>query len=145
MMKRVLVPLDGAGATEDIMPIVGMLAGGGAAVRLIHVAPVPDNLVDQHGRTIAYVDQEMARIEGVWSVSLRNTAAQLGGDVDHTVRFGDPASQILAEADAFGADTIVVTTGTRSALKRTLLGSVAEEMLRRARIGVLMYRPPSPS
>lgn len=57
--------------------------------------------------------------------------------------FGDPASQILADAEAFGADTIVVTTGTRSALKRTLLGSVAEETLRRARVGVLMYWPPA--
>lgn len=142
MMKRVLVPLDDAGATEDILPLLGMLAGAGAAVRLIHVAPVPDNLVDQHGRAITYADQEMARIEGLWSVSLRDTAARLDGDVDHTVRFGDPASQILEEAEAFGADTIVVTTGTRSALKRTLLGSVAEAMLGRARIGVLMYRPP---
>jgi nucleotide-binding universal stress UspA family protein len=62
--------------------------------------------------------------------------------VDHVVRFGDPVPEILTEAEAFGADTIVVTTSTRSSVKRALLGSVAEAMLRRARIGVLLYRPP---
>jgi nucleotide-binding universal stress UspA family protein len=142
MMKRVLVPLDDPAATEDIMSIVAMLATAGAAVRMIHFAPVPDNVETPAGRTVAYADQEMARVEAQWAVSLRDTAARVQGDVDHVVRFGDPADEILAEAEAFGADTVVVTTGTRSCLKRTLLGSVAEAMLRRAAIGVLMYRPP---
>jgi len=142
MMKRVLVPLDELAATEDIMPIVAMLATAGAAVRMIHVAPVPGNVVSREGRTVAYADQEMARVEAEWSASLRDTASRVHGEVDYAVRFGDPASEILAEAEAFGADTVAVTTSTRSSLKRTLLGSVAEAMLRRARIGVLMYRPP---
>lgn len=142
MSKRVLVPLDTTEATEDILPIVAMLATTGATVRLIHVAPVPEHVVTPEGRTVAYTDQEMARVQALWSDSLRDTAARLHGAVDHVVRFGDPAAEILTEAEAFGADTIVVTTGTRSSVKRALLGSVAEAMLRRARIGVLLYRPP---
>lgn len=142
MMKRVLVPLDAPAATEDILPIVAMLAMGGAAVRMIHVAPVPDNVETKTGRTIAYSDQEMARIEGEWSTSLRDAAARVHGNVDYAVRFGDPADEILAEAQAFGADTVAVVTRTRSSLKRTLLGSVAEALLRRAPMGVLMYRAP---
>lgn len=58
------------------------------------------------------------------------------------VRFGDTTAEILAEAAPFSADTIVVTTGTRSSVKRALLGSVAEAMLRRARVGVLLCRSP---
>lgn len=53
MMKRVLVPLDEPSATEDVMPIVAMLATAGAAVRLIHVAPVPGHVVSEDGRTAA--------------------------------------------------------------------------------------------
>jgi hypothetical protein len=64
MIKRVLVPLDTAEATEDILPIVAMLATTGAAVRLMHVASVPDNVVTPEGRPVAYTDQEMARIQG---------------------------------------------------------------------------------
>src|SRR5687768_4537031 len=116
MMKRVLVPLDDPAATEDVIPIVAMLATAGTAVRMIHVAPVPDNVETREGRTIAYADQEMARVEAAWSVSLRDTAARVPGDVDHVVRFGDPATEILAESEAFGADTVLVTTGTRSCL-----------------------------
>ncbi|MBI1846535.1 MAG: universal stress protein [Candidatus Rokubacteria bacterium] len=142
MIKRVLVPLDTAETAEDILPIVAMLATSGATVRLMHVAPVPANVVTPEGQTIAYADQEMARIQARWSDSLGDTAARLHGAVDHVVRFGDPASEIVTEAEAFEADTIVVTTATRSSVKRALLGSVAEAMLRRARIGVLLYRPP---
>jgi nucleotide-binding universal stress UspA family protein len=142
MIKRILVPLDTTEATEDILPIVAMLATGGVAVRLIHVAPVADNVVTSQGRTVAYAHQEMANVQAQWSDALQNTAGQLRGAVDHVVRFGDIASEILAEAEAFGADTIVVTTGTRSSVKRAVLGSVAEAMLRRAGTGVLLYRPP---
>ena len=142
MIKRALVPLDTTETTEDILPIVALLATAGAAVRLIHVAPVPDSVVTPEGRTVAYADQAMANVQARWSDSLRDTAARLPGAIDHVVRFGDAASEILAEAAAFGADTILVTTGTRSSVKRALLGSVAEGMLQRARVGVLLYRPP---
>jgi nucleotide-binding universal stress UspA family protein len=142
MMKRVLVPIDGSDAAEDILPVVAMLATTGSTIRLIHVAPMPENVVTAEGRTVAYADQEMTRIQALWSDALRDTAVRVHGAVDHVVRFGDPVSEILTEAEAFAADTIVVTTSTRSSVKRALLGSVAEAMLRRARIGVLLYRPP---
>jgi nucleotide-binding universal stress UspA family protein len=142
MIKRVLVPIDGSDAAEDILPVVATLATTGSTIRLIHVAPMPENVVTAEGRTVAYADQEMTRIQALWSDALRDTAVRVHGAVDHVVRFGDPVSEILTEAEAFAADTIVVTTSTRSSVKRALLGSVAEAMLRRARIGVLLYRPP---
>ena len=142
MIKRVLVPIDESDAAEDILPVVATLATTGSTVRLIHVAPIPENVVTPEGRTVAYADQEMARVQSLRSDALRDIAVQVHGAVDHVVRFGDPVSEILAEVEAFGADTIVVTTSTRSSVKRALLGSVAEAMLRRARVGVLLYRPP---
>ena len=114
MSKRALVPVDTTEAAEDILPIVAMLATAGSAVRLVHVAPIPDNVVTPEGRTVAYANQEMARVETLWSECLRETGARLPGAVDHVVRFGDPASEILAEADAFEADTIVVTANHSS-------------------------------
>jgi nucleotide-binding universal stress UspA family protein len=81
MIERVLVPIDGSDAAEDILPVVATPATTGSTIRLIHVAPVPENVVTPEGRTVAEV-------------------------------------------------------------KRALLGSVAEVMLHRARIGVLLYRPP---
>jgi len=56
------------------------------------------------------------------------------------VRFGDPVDEILGEADAFGADLIAVTTQGRSALGRVVLGSVAEEIVRKADAPVMLMR-----
>lgn len=143
MIKRVLVPLESADAFDDVLPIVSSLAATGASARFLHVAPVQDSIVTPEGRTVAYADQEMAAIEARWSDTFDAARARLdGGAVDHRVRFGDPVPEILAEAEAFGADTIAVSTGTRSSVKRALLGSVAEAILRRAGIAVLLYRAP---
>jgi nucleotide-binding universal stress UspA family protein len=142
IFKRVLVPIDGSDAAEDILPVVATLATPGSTVRLLHVAPIPEGVVTPEGRTVAYADQEMARVQALWSDALRDTAVRVHGAVDPVVRFGDKVSEILTEAEAFGADTIAVTTSTRTSAKRALLGSVVEAILRRARIGALLYRPP---
>src|SRR5262249_26573076 len=143
MIKRALVPVETAAAAEDVLSVVDTLATAGTAVRLGHVAPMQDNVVTVNGRLVTYADQEMASIEAQWSDTFDATFARLqAGSVDHVVRFGDPVNEILAEAEAFGADTIVVTSGTRSSVKRVLLGSVAEATLRRARVGVRRYPPP---
>jgi nucleotide-binding universal stress UspA family protein len=64
MAKRILVPLDRSDLAESIMPLVADLApGADATVRLLHVAPVPENVVSTEGRLVAYADQEMERLE----------------------------------------------------------------------------------
>jgi nucleotide-binding universal stress UspA family protein len=142
MSKRVLVPLETAEAAEQLRPVLAMMTAAGAAVRLLHVAPMPGNVMTPEGQTLAYAEQEMAKVEALWSDRLRDIGARLHDGVEHVVRFGDAAEEILHEAEAFGADTILVSTGTRSSVKRALLCSVAETMLRRARPGVLLYRSP---
>jgi universal stress protein A len=56
------------------------------------------------------------------------------------VRFGDPVKEILLEAEEYAADLIVVATSARCAIMRTLVGSVAEAVLRRADVPVLLHR-----
>jgi nucleotide-binding universal stress UspA family protein len=73
---------------------------------------------------------------------LRSVAAAMGRElpVDVVVRFGDPVKEILQEAEDYSADLIVVSTSARSAIKRRLVGSVAEAVLRRADVPVLLHR-----
>ena len=61
--------------------------------------------------------------------------------LESVVRFGDPVAQILDEAEAFGADLIVVSTAGRSGIGRVLLGSVAERVFARATAPVMLVRP----
>ncbi|MFO0613592.1 MAG: universal stress protein [Polyangiaceae bacterium] len=59
--------------------------------------------------------------------------------VVHTVT-GDPADQIVAEAARVDADVIVLATHGRTGLKRLLLGSVAEKVVRLAGCPVFVLR-----
>ena len=140
-MKRVLVPLDKTEGAEEVFPLIAILAGSNASVRLVHVAPVPENVTTTEGRVAVYADQEIQNRESEWADYVRIVNGRLGVELEGAIRFGDPVTEILAEAEAYGADTIVVTTSTSSTVKRALLGGVAETMLRCAPIGVLMYRP----
>jgi nucleotide-binding universal stress UspA family protein len=143
MAKRILVPLDQSEVAESVVPVVADAARGGqATVRLLHVAPVADNRVDQDGRVVAYADQEMERLRGEALDYLHAVEAQFTETpVECVVRFGDPVSEILTEAEAFGADLIAVSTAGRSGLSRALFGSVAEQIMRRAEPSVVLMRP----
>jgi nucleotide-binding universal stress UspA family protein len=144
MAKRILVPLDQSPAAEAVVPIVADTArGSGATVRLLHVAPVPQNHLSEAGRALADADQEMERLETEGLDYLRTVEMQFdgAGSVECTVRFGDPVTEILQEAEAFAADLIVLTTGGRSAVGRAVLGWVAEQVVRKADVQVMLTRP----
>jgi nucleotide-binding universal stress UspA family protein len=143
MAKRILVPLDRSSAAEQLLPLVADVArAAGGSVRLLHVAPVPGNVETPEGRVVAYADQEMARVEAEQTDELQALAAtHLPGVVaDCRLRFGEVADEILEEIDAFDADLVALATKTRSSLSRALLGSVAETLVRKAPITVMLVR-----
>lgn len=146
MAKRILAPLDHTSAVESVVPLVGDVArSAGATVRLLHVAPLPGNVATPEKRVVAYADQEMDRLEAEHSERLRVAAEThlAGVPVECVVRFGETATEILSEIEAFGADLVAVGTRTRSSLSRALLGSVAEELVRKAPVTVMLVRSPS--
>lgn len=59
------------------------------------------------------------------------------------IRQGIPSQQILAGAQEYGADLIVMGTHGRRGLARTLLGSVAEKVVRHSTVPVLTVRQPA--
>jgi nucleotide-binding universal stress UspA family protein len=115
-----------------------MARGSGGSVRLLHVAPVPTERVSDDGRVVAYVNQEMERIEYSRLDYLKEAEAGLEGvPVESVVRFGDPAEEIVREADAFDADLIAVTTDDRGWFGH-LFGGVADRVFHKADVPVLM-------
>jgi len=65
-----------------------------------------------------------------------------GRTVNTRVRHGRPASEIVMEADRFGADLIVVGARGHSAVERLLVGSVSSEVVDQANCPVLVVRAP---
>jgi universal stress protein A len=139
MAKRILLPLDRRDTARSVLPIVADLArSSGATVRLLHVAPVPKERVTDDGRVVAYVNQEMERIEANRREFLKAAEAELEGvPVEAVVRFGHPAEEILREADAFGADLIAVTAHGRGWL-RHMLSAVVGKLFRRSDVPLLL-------
>ena len=143
MAKRILVPLDGSSTAEAVLEVVADAAqGGGASVCLLSVAPLPNTIVNSDGRVVAYADQEMERLGAEGLDYLRSMESRLGGvPVECIVRFGDTLEEILEEAKNFGADLIAVSTAGKSGVGRVVLGSVAEQVFRKAATPVLLFRP----
>jgi nucleotide-binding universal stress UspA family protein len=65
--------------------------------------------------------------------------------VEHYLMVGDPATEILDLAEEKGCDLIVMGTHGRTGLARLLMGSVAEQVVRRAACPVVTVRSAIPS
>jgi nucleotide-binding universal stress UspA family protein len=139
--NRILVPLSGAPADEAVLSVVAPTASRvGATVRLLHVAPRPHSIVGASGRVVMCADQEMDRLSAQWAGYLTAVAATLQGvATERIVRFGDLTHEIVADAQAWGAELIAMTSaGKRS---RWLGGRhTAKTVSRRARIPILLYQ-----
>lgn len=61
------------------------------------------------------------------------------------VTMGDPAVEILQAAKRWGVDLIVMATHGRRGLRRLILGSVAERVVREASCPVLTLKPKAPA
>ena len=67
-------------------------------------------------------------------------ASAAGVEAGAEVLEGDPAREIVLHAGKIGADAIVLGTHGRTGLRRLLMGSVAEGVLRKAEVPVITVR-----
>ncbi|HBY95093.1 MAG TPA: hypothetical protein DEP84_14225 [Chloroflexi bacterium] len=171
MRHKVLIPLDGSEFSRQILPHMQRFLGpDGAEFLLLRVAPLPEGLTAPPPRPSVIVDEyvlqeyessghvERARhpidLDRVLVSSRGSLLDELQGDVSRlceagyvvtaTVRFGDPADEIVSAAGEEGADLIAMTTHGRTGLRRLVLGSVAERVLHRVSVPVLLVRPFEP-
>ena len=67
-----------------------------------------------------------------------------GFDVKAIVRFGDPTEEIVAVAAEYHVELVAMATHSRSGLERLVMGSVAEAVLRRLAVPLLLHHPTEP-
>ena len=104
----------------------------GARLIVLHVMPVP--LVQEKRFYQEEMSAELNR--------LKAPDSQI--QVEHLLEQGDPATQILRIAQETGCDLVVMGTHGRTGLDRLLMGSVAEEVVRRAACPVVTVKAPFP-
>ena len=114
---------------------------------LTSVAEPPDHVErDEHGRVLAYLDQQEEAITRDTVDYLRGIQARLGQQrprlrVMLDVRIGDPAAGIAIAEVARGADLVVMATHGRTGLRRALQGSVAGAVVATGSVPVLLVSP----
>lgn len=124
-IRRILVPLDGSEVSrlslETILPIIALR---NASVALLHVSAPPDSSTEIPPFLYAAAAELQAR-------AIRASL---------NVRRGDPAEEILAFARQEEVDLIAMGTHGRTGLQRWVLGSVTEQVLRKAPVPLLVSR-----
>jgi nucleotide-binding universal stress UspA family protein len=140
--KRILVPLKGTADDEAVLALIAPVASAvGATLRVLHVAPVPQNLVSESGRVVLYADQEMSRLDAQWRGYLAKVTTTLHDvAIECVVRFGDPAREILAEAEAWGAELIAMPRHRARRLEWRGSRGVVKGVSRKSRIPLLLYQ-----
>jgi nucleotide-binding universal stress UspA family protein len=135
--RKIVVVLDTV-SDAALREAEGLAMAEGAVLRLLHVAPPPRARIEER-RVVAYADQEAARVR---EDALRYLAARVVSlppdRIEVSVRFGDPAEEILADARESGADVIAMATHRRAGLQRLARRNVARQVLRAAPVPVLL-------
>jgi len=143
---RILVPLDGTKRSALVASYTADLATPWETkVLLLTVLTAPEEPLDiALGEKGSIGKPEGADEQAVLREYLDLVAGQLkekGLDVETEIRRGVPSKEILGAALEWRCDVIAMTTRANRGLKRLVLGSVAEEVLRNSRLPVLLVAP----
>lgn len=132
MFGTILVPLDGSAESNVALPLARTIAqSSNGSIWLLRVAQAP-GLADDHSAT----HQAAQSVERV-----AKELANSGLEVHPVTRQGDPAQEILDLSSDIGADVIIMRTHGRAGLERAVFGRVAEEVLKKTRIPLVLARP----
>jgi nucleotide-binding universal stress UspA family protein len=141
--RSLLVPVDGEPFGEHALPLaLGIARRAGAEVRVVHVhcplqsAYRPETLYYDSGpdallrrRQQAYMDDLFRRLRKVTSVPVTPACLQ-----------GREVADSLREAASAGTDLVVMASHGRGPLGRLWFGSVADVLMRRLSVPLLLVR-----
>jgi len=134
MKPAILVPFDFSEAARNALAWAASLqrATGGPPLQIVHVLdPVPSGVGDVVGDNTGPDEEQRRKLEQ----EIREAARVAGATEPPSIslRAGRLPSEVILDASVeWGADLIVMGTHGRRGFRRMLLGSVAEEVVRRA-------------
>lgn len=135
--RKILFPVDFSTLGEAALDLATSLARDrGAKLLIVHVEEPP---MAYGGGEMYYGIEEPDREELMRMLSqVLPTDPTVG--YEHRMLLGSPATAIVHLAEKEGVDMIVMPTHGRTGLFRMLVGSVAEEVVRKAKCPVLTVK-----
>ena len=144
MINEILVPIDGSPCSEHVLPVALDIARrSGARVHLVqvHEPVVPAAQAIDMPVFDAAFDGELRRHEEQYLLSLANRCARVGVRTRTELLDGAVSEAVARHAAEADIDIIVMTTHGRGGISRAWIGSVADALIRRAAVPVLLVRP----
>jgi universal stress protein A len=143
-LQTILVPVDFSEPSESAWwTACGLAAIAGSDLHLVHVCPEP--LRQAWASKAVAMDLDAVGLE--WLEEARENLARIAvpagldpARVTRTALFGFAPARIVDYAAEQGADLIVMGTHGRGALRRLLIGGVAERVVRTAPCPVMTVR-----
>lgn len=140
---RILVPIDFSEPAEQTLAYAVELARvHDARLLLLHVVRAP-SFPSFYGTGAVALYGEVPDLERRARDALETLAADAGKEavpIETHVARGDASAEIVTFAEAQGVDLVVVASRGRSGVRKVLLGSVAEKVVRHAPCPVLVVR-----
>lgn len=143
MIARILVPLDGSEVGEAALPTAEALAGplGAELIVLRVVEPLSAVEAVAAAGVVAPDALFLRELEAKEYLGrVRERLARAGRRVRAELRRGQAAPEILAAVADTKADLVAMSSHGRTGLGRLLFGSVAQAVLARATVPVLLVR-----
>jgi nucleotide-binding universal stress UspA family protein len=147
MYRTIMVPLDGSSLGEYALPLaLGLARGAGATVDFVHVCtPVGPNVfggeLDAPVLGVSQRDQMRERASAYLIQLADSLSARWEVAITATILDGRAADSLCDHAVAAGADLVVMTTHGYGPLARAWMGSVADKLVRRLPVPILLARP----
>jgi nucleotide-binding universal stress UspA family protein len=136
-IRTILHPTDFSESSDHAFQMACALARDhGASLVVLHVYPLPI----AHGEVVARRQENNGYYDELWQKLHGYEAQNLATAVIHRLEEGDAATEILSVADELQCDLIVVGTHGRTGVGRLLMGSVAEQVMRKAPCPVLAVK-----
>lgn len=140
MFDRILVPTDGSDLAEPAVEMaLGLAETHDATLHVLFIVDQPTS-VSGTGEGFSGLDNLLDTLERKGQEVMNEVAERAKArDIEATtaVRRGNPHDDILAYANEHNIDVIVMGTHGRTGVKRALIGSVTEGVVRHAEIPVM--------
>lgn len=147
MFQKILVCLDGSKLAEQIMPYAAEQASrfGGSLVlfQVVSLASLPTP-IGIESVPVAVPNDQLAEAEAAARDYLESLALPLrrkGLKVECVTLVGHPAESIVSYAEENKFDLVAIATHGRSGLKRLVFGSVADHVIRKSGLPILLIKP----
>jgi nucleotide-binding universal stress UspA family protein len=135
--RRIVAPVDFSEFSMEAVDVAMDIAGNNQNVHVLHVLPPAEPV--EADMLLSPVDHEIRIRKAMEALESKFSGSRFA-NLKIEVLIGDPGHEVTEYAGKIGADLIVIPSHGRTGIKRLLIGSVAERVVRLSHCPVLVLR-----